>query len=244
MPALALFGRARIVDAARPDDHLLRREARPLEALAGEGREDDETVDVVLPGAAPAVGVDHMGGGERAGARAAVAGVPGAPIGRPADAGLARAAVAHQKAAGADGAEIVHGRDALGLGRGVDRRREQREEIVHVQDVRARVADRLPDQPHAGRGVRGPERRAQLRRPAADGVVADDARDHLDPGPAQGRDFVVDRDVLAAADLVSIMNDEDAHARAFDRLTPASSSKAHAAVACAVSGRSRATRGT
>src|SRR5829696_6977923 len=29
--------------------------------------------------------------------------------------------------------------------------------------------------------------------------------------------------------LVSIMNDEDAHARAFDRLTPASSSKAHGA---------------
>jgi len=110
---------------------------------------------------------------------------------------------------------------------------------VRVQDVRTRVADRLPDEPHAGRGVRGPERRAQLRRPALDAVVLDNARDHLDPGPAQDLDLVVDGDVLAAADLVPVMNHENAHARAFDRLTPPPSSKAHAALVCPVSARSR-----
>ncbi len=211
--ARAARGRARIGQAVGPDADPLGRDPRGRETLAGEGRQGDEPVDVAPPGPGPAVVVDHARHRQRADPRAAVAGMEDRPVRRAGHAPLARRAVPHQEAVGAGQAVIVQGLYrgvARRPGGGVDAGREEREEIVDVDHVRAKAPCRRHDPADSVRRVGRGESRPQPRGRGIDRVVVEEHRLDGAAGALQGREVAGHCGILPAADLVAVVGDEDA----------------------------------
>jgi hypothetical protein len=161
------------------------------------------------------VDVDHPGDRRRAEVGSAVTAVPRSPIRRVPDAGFAELAVAHEESSGADGAEVVQGldrRDTHAVGQGVDGRRDEGEEIVDVHDRRALPPDGSLDDAEAELGASRSRGRLQLRPEAPDQVVREDAGADVHAPETERLDLALDRDVLAAVKLVTVVQDENAHA--------------------------------
>ncbi len=212
-PARPVRGRPRIGQPVRPDADLVRRKPRRDEAVAGEGRQGDEAIDIPPPGPGPAVMVDHPGDRGGADPGPAIAGVPHRPIGRAGDAEFARRAIPHQEGVGADQAVIVQGlhRGAAGVPRRrVDARREQREEIVDVDHVRPEAARRRHHPGDALGRMRRRDRGPQAGEAGIDRLVVEEHRLDRAARPFEGGEVAGHGGILAAADLVAVMGDEDA----------------------------------
>ena len=167
---------------------------------------------------------EHRRDRERLGARAAIAAVDdGWPGHGATDAVLARPAVSEERRGRTDGAVVVDGLDDGGPRRprrAVDRRREQRERVVDVDDLDGSGREPPRDEPRTARRPDGLDAEAELLSKAGivgDRIVVDDERlDGVAHAPEQLELRVEDR-VLAGPLPVPLVDEQDRRTRSFGR---------------------------
>ena len=157
-------------EGVRLHDDPVRRKTGLHELRFGEVREGDVARHLAAPGAEQTMDEEHRGQREGLGEGAAVAAAADAAQRRAAEAAFADAAVAEEVAVEAGQPVVVqrlHHGDALAGGGIIDRRRNQRERVVAMHDVRPLAADDLPNLADRA-GV--PDRAERERKLRADGA--------------------------------------------------------------------------
>ena len=186
------------------------------EPVAPEVGQGDERIHVAMPGSPRPVDGEHRGDRSRLGPRISIAGVDDRrERDWQTDAVLARCAVPEERRGGADQAVVVqrlHDRCPGRAGCAVNRGRQERQEVVDVDDVRPDGPGTIRDS-GGGRGrPHGPHRQSDTlgrRRPIGNGVIVDDEAVYSVAVACEELGLGVDDRVLSAGLAVAVVDDED-----------------------------------